>query len=81
MPADPPICLFSHLAMAVSDCEVKRDWAVIQRVWRVEKRENLFVNSRIEHSLQGVYGSETRKPSNSIAVSSGCDPFWLWLAD
>ena len=33
MPADPPIYLSSHLAAAGSDCEVKRDWAVIQRVW------------------------------------------------
>ena len=57
MPADPPICLFSHLAMAVSDCEVKRDWTVNQHFWRVEKREYLFVNSRIEHSLRGVDGS------------------------
>ena len=79
MPADPPICLSSHLAAAGSDREVKRDWAVIQRVWLVEKREYLFVNSRIEHSLWGVDGSETRKPSDSSAVSGGCDPFWLWL--
>ena len=45
--------------------EVIQVMTVIWRGWRVEKRENLFVNSRIEHSLWGVYGSQTREPSDS----------------
>ena len=79
MPADPPVYLSSHLAAAGSDCEVKQVMTVIWRSRRVEKKENLFVNSRIDHSLWGVYGSQTREPSGSGAVSSGCDPFRLWL--
>ena len=51
MPADPHTYLSSHLATSVSDCEVIQVMTVIWRGWRVEKRENLFVNSRIEHSL------------------------------